>query len=131
MPSPTSPTEITKILIAEDQADLRDMIAHTLRLSGYEVVATEDGERAYQQAKSTQPDLIILDYELPLLNGRQVCKRLKALDAFTNTPIVIISSYGNPRYMEASLEAGAKEFIRKPFELNHLTDRVAALLAAA
>ncbi len=126
----TSP-ETTRILIAEDQDDLREMIAQTLRLSGYEVVAAEDGERAYQQAKSTQPDLIILDYELPRLNGRQVCKKLKAMDAFTNTPIVIISSYGNPRYMEASLEAGAKEFIRKPFELNHLTDRVDALLAAA
>lgn len=121
---------MTKILIAEDQADLREMIVQTLRLSGYEVVAAEDGESAYQQAKSTRPDLIILDYELPLINGRRVCKKLKAMDAFTDTPIVIISSYGNPRYMEASLEAGAEEFIRKPFELNYLTDRVDALLAA-
>lgn len=122
---------MTKILIAEDQDDLRDMIAQTLRLSGYEVVAAEDGERAFQQAKSTQPALIILDYELPRLNGRQVCKKLKELDAFSSTPIVMISSYGNPRYMEASLEAGAEEFIRKPFELNHLIDRVDTLLAAA
>jgi DNA-binding response OmpR family regulator len=128
--STSKPTGMTKILIAEDQADLRDMIAQTLRMSGYEVVATEDGESAYQQAKSTQPDLIILDYQLPLLTGRKVCKKLKAMDAFTKTPIVIISSYGNPRYMEASLEAGAEEFIRKPFELTHLIDRVDTLLAA-
>lgn len=127
------PTQVvsTKILVAEDQEDLRDMIAHTLRLSGYEVVATEDGEGAVRQAKKINPDLIILDYELPRLNGRQVCRRLKALDTFTNTPIVIISSYGNPRYMEASLEAGAEEFIRKPFELDHLIQRVDTLLAAA
>ena len=122
--------ETAKILIAEDQDDLREMIAHTLRLSGYEVVAAQDGEHAVQQATKTNPDLIILDYELPRLNGRQVCKRLKALDTFTNTPIVIISSYGNPRYMEASLEAGAEEFIRKPFELDHLIQRVDTLLAA-
>lgn len=123
-------SETTKILIAEDQDDLREMIAHTLRLSGYEVVSAENGERAVQLATKTNPDLIILDYELPRLNGRQVCKQLKALETFTNTPIVIISSYGNPRYMEASLEAGAEEFIRKPFELDHLIQRVDTLLAA-
>ena len=123
-------SETTKILIAEDQDDLREMIAHTLRLSGYEVVSAKNGERAVQLATKINPDLIILDYELPRLNGRQVCKRLKALETFTNTPIVIISSYGNPRYMEASLEAGAEEFIRKPFELDHLIQRVDTLLAA-
>ena len=123
--------ENSKILIAEDQDDLRDMIAQTLRLSGYEVVAAEDGERAFQQATKTNPDLIILDYELPRLNGRQVCKRLKAMETFTNTPILIISSYGSPRHMEASLDAGAEEFIRKPFELEHLISRVDTLLSAA
>ncbi|MCL5428369.1 MAG: response regulator [Chloroflexi bacterium] len=122
---------MTKILIAEDQDDLRDMIAQTLRLSGYEVVEAEDGERAYKQAQFTHPDLIILDYDMPRLNGSQVCKRLKAMKAFSNTPIVIISSYGNPFFMEASLAAGAEEFIRKPFELNYLTDRVDALLTTA
>jgi two-component system alkaline phosphatase synthesis response regulator PhoP len=121
---------MSKILIAEDQDDLREMIAQTLQLSGYEVVSSQDGEHAYQQAKSLQPDLIILDYELPGLNGRQVCKKLKSLDAFTETPIVMISSYGNQRYLERSLEAGAKEFIRKPFELSHLIERVDSLLAA-
>jgi DNA-binding response OmpR family regulator len=127
----TSGMVSTKILIAEDQDDLRDMIAQTLRISGYEVTATDDGENAYQQAKSTQPDLIILDYELPGLNGRQVCMRLKAMEAFSSTPILIISSYGSPRYVEASLQAGAQEFIRKPFELTHLIDKVDTLLAAA
>ena len=125
------PTDMTKILIAEDQDDLRDMIAQTLRLAGYEVVAAADGERAFQQAKSTQPDLIILDYELPRLDGSQVCRQLKALDAFSQTPVLIISSYGNPHYVETSLAAGAQAFIRKPFELAHLTEKVNALLAAA
>lgn len=122
---------MTKILIAEDQGDLREMIAQTLRLSGYEVVTTEDGERAFQQAKSTLPDLIILDYELPRLNGSQVCEKLKAIDAFSQTPVVMISSYGNPLYVETSLAAGAQAFIRKPFELDHLTEKVNALLSAA
>ena len=121
---------MTKILIAEDQADLREMIAQSLRLSGYDVVTTEDGERAYQQAKSIQPDLIILDYELPRLNGSQVCQKLKAMGSFSETPVVIISSYGNPFYVETSMAAGAKAFIRKPFELDHLTEKVNALLSS-
>jgi len=69
---------MTKILVAEDQVDLREMIALTLRLSGYEVLATEDGEQAYRQAKAALPDLMILDLEMPLLSGSEVCRRLKA-----------------------------------------------------
>ena len=117
-----------KILLAEDQVDLREMIALTLRLSGYEVLATEDGEQAFQQATASLPDLIILDLEMPFLNGWEVCRRLKARQDFASTPVVIISSHGDPVEIENSLNAGAREFIQKPFELNHLIGRVAALL---
>lgn len=76
-----------KILVAEDQIDLREMIALTLRLSGYEVLATEDGEQAFREATASFPDLIILDLDLPLLSGREVCRRLKARQGFADTPV--------------------------------------------
>jgi len=117
-----------KILIAEDQADLREMIALTLRLAGFEVVAAADGEQAYQQANVALPDLIILDLELPHLSGSEVCKKLKARQAFANTPVVIMSSHDNPVEIENSLRAGAREYIHKPFELNFLMDKVVTLL---
>lgn len=117
-----------KILIAEDQADLREMIALTLRLAGFEVVAAADGEQAYQQANVALPDLIILDLEMPHLNGSEVCKKLKARQAFANTPVVIMSSHDNPVEIENSLRAGAREYIHKPFELNFLMDKVVTLL---
>jgi len=117
-----------KILIAEDQADLREMIALTLRLAGFEVVAAADGEQAYQQANVALPDLIILDLELPHLSGSEVCKKLKARQAFANTPVVIMSSHDNPIEIENSLKAGAREYIHKPFELNFLMDKVVTLL---
>jgi len=117
-----------KILIAEDQADLREMIALTLRLAGFEVVAAADGEQAYQQANVALPDLIILDLELPHLSGSEVCKKLKARQAFANPPVVIMSSHDNPVEIENSLRAGAREYIHKPFELNFLMDKVVTLL---
>ena len=117
-----------KILIAEDQADLREMIALTLRLAGFEVVAAADGEQAYQQANVALPDLIILDLEMPHLSGSEVCKKLKARQAFANTPVVIMSSHDNPIEIENSLKAGAREYIHKPFELNFLMDKVVTLL---
>ncbi|HKY79178.1 MAG TPA: response regulator [Anaerolineales bacterium] len=119
---------MTKILVAEDQVDLREMIALTLRLSGYEVLATEDGEQAYRQAKAALPDLMILDLEMPLLSGSEVCRRLKARQDFAATPVVIISSNDDPVQIEDSLKAGAREYIRKPFEINQLMETVAALL---
>jgi DNA-binding response OmpR family regulator len=117
-----------KILIAEDQADLREMIALTLRLSGYEVLATEDGAQAYQQAASTLPDLIILDLDLPFLSGSEVCRRLKARRELAGTPVLIMSSHEDPLVIQDSLNAGARGYIRKPFELDQLLQRVDILL---
>ena len=117
-----------KILVAEDQSDLREMIAATLSLSGYEVVAATDGAQAYERAQADGPDLIILDLDLPHLRGNQVCERLKSMERFNGTPIVIISAHNGAAEIEDSLRAGAQEHICKPFELDHLTRRVAALL---
>ncbi len=122
--------EMAKILVAEDQADLREMIALTLRLSGHQVEGAGDGRAAYQQAKATHPDLIILDQDMPHLNGRQVCRKLKAIGAFSHTPIVMISSLNDPVAIERSFNAGASEYLPKPFELAHLIQRVDALLTA-
>ncbi|MEX2143632.1 MAG: response regulator [Anaerolineales bacterium] len=118
-----------KILVAEDQVDLREMIILTLRMAGFDVVAAEDGEQAYQQAKASRPDLLILDLDLPYLSGAEVCKKLKARQDFARTPIVIISSHDNPAEIEKSMIAGAQDYIRKPFELNQLMQRVTTLLA--
>lgn len=119
---------MSKILVAEDQTDLREMIALSLSLTGYDVLSVEDGELAYLQAQRIQPDLIILDLELPSLRGSEVCKRLKAISRFAATPIVIISAYKGEQAMEESLSAGAAEFIRKPFALDNLIQRVDHLL---
>ena len=121
----------TKILVAEDQTDLREMIAFTLQLAGHEVISAADGQEAIAQAKESRPDLIILDLHMPRLTGYQVCEKLKARDEFSETPILIISAKGNSDEVQAGLDAGAQEYIRKPFELDHLMQRVDALLTNA
>jgi DNA-binding response OmpR family regulator len=121
--------DMTKILVAEDQTDLREMIALSLSLTGYDVLSVEDGELAYLQAQRIRPDLIILDLDLPSLKGTEVCKRLKAMNSFAGIPIVIISAYKSPTAMEESLDAGAAEFLRKPFPLDTLIQRVDHLLS--
>lgn len=126
----TSTLNMSRILVAEDQSDLREMITFTLRLAGHQVISTTDGAEALQQAQDTLPDLIILDLHMPRLTGYEVCRQLKALDAFQNTPVIIISAKGNADEIQAGLDAGASEYIRKPFPIENLTSRVQALLAA-
>jgi DNA-binding response OmpR family regulator len=121
--------DMSKILVAEDQTDLREMIALSLSLTGYEVLSVEDGEVAYLQAQRIRPDLIILDLDLPSLKGTEVCKRLKAMSSFAGTPIMIMSAYKSPTALEESLDAGAAEFLRKPFPLDTLIQRVDHLLS--
>jgi DNA-binding response OmpR family regulator len=122
---------MSNILVAEDQTDLREMIASTLQLSGHNVVAAADGQEALERAESQTPDLIILDLHMPRLNGFEVCERLKAQEHFREVPILIISSGASREQVNASLKAGAQEYLPKPFDVNHLLQRVEALLTTA
>lgn len=119
------------ILLAEDQTDLRDMITTSLELSGHRVIATSDGQEAIEQAEEQRPDLIILDLHMPRVNGFEVCERLKAQETFRRIPILIMSAGGSREQIRASLNAGAQEYLAKPFDLDHLIKRVDALLTAA
>ena len=127
--SNTSTLNMARILVAEDQSDLREMISFTLRLAGHQVVATTDGAQALQEAQDSRPDLIILDLHMPRMTGYEVCRQLKALDEFKDTPVIIISAKGSADEIQAGLDAGANEYIRKPFPIESLTSRVEALLA--
>ena len=119
---------MARILVAEDQNDLREMISFTLRLAGHQVVATTNGAEALQQAQDTQPEFIILDFHMPRLTGFEVCRQLKELEDFKDTPVIIISAMGSAEEIQAGMEAGASEYIRKPFPIENLTSRVKALL---
>ncbi|MCK4900623.1 MAG: response regulator [Anaerolineales bacterium] len=119
---------MAKILIAEDERDIRDLITFTLRFAGYEVTATTDGEEAYETAQRILPDLILLDVRMPGMNGYDACKKIKANDKTQHIPVVFLSAKGQEAEVQTGIDAGATEYIIKPFSPDQLTERVQAIL---
>ncbi|HVN56269.1 MAG TPA: response regulator [Anaerolineaceae bacterium] len=120
---------MAKILIAEDERDIRDLISFTLRFAGYEVVAASNGEEAVQMAIQEIPDLILMDVRMPRMTGYEACQRIKIEPSVAHIPVVFLSAKGQEAEIRTGLEAGAVEYLLKPFAPDQLTERVRALLA--
>jgi len=119
---------MAKILIAEDERDIRDLITFTLRFAGHEVIATANGEEAYLKAQEVVPDLIMMDVRMPRMTGYEACRQMKEIDALKSVPVIFLSAKGQDAEVQAGLQAGAVEYILKPFAPNELTDRVSSIL---
>jgi DNA-binding response OmpR family regulator len=120
---------MTKILIAEDEPDIRDLVAFTLRFAGHEVVTASNGEEAVQVAKKEAPDLIILDVRMPRMTGYDACRLIKNDPNLSAVPIVFLSAKGQESEIQDGMEAGAEEYLLKPFAPDQLTERVRSILA--
>lgn len=120
---------MTKILIAEDEPDIRELVAFTLRFAGYEVVVAANGEEAVEQARREVPDLILMDVRMPRLTGYDACRLIKADPALADIPVVFLSAKGQDAEIQTGLQAGADEYLLKPFAPDHLTQRVRSILA--
>lgn len=119
---------MAKILVAEDERDIRELIAFTLRFAGHEVITSADGEEAYRLALQTLPDLILLDVRMPRWDGYETCRRLKAETTTQFIPVVFLSAKGQESEVRAGLESGADEYILKPFSPTQLIESVATIL---
>lgn len=119
---------MAKLLIAEDERDIRDLITFTLRFAGHEVTAVTNGEEAYQAALRINPDLILLDVRMPRMTGYEACQKIKKNESTEHIPVVFLSAKGQEKEVEAGLDAGATEYIVKPFAPDQLTARVNSLL---
>jgi DNA-binding response OmpR family regulator len=117
-----------KILVAEDEPDIRGLVAFSLRYAGYEVVEATDGQEALDKALSELPDLILLDVRMPKMNGYEVCGLLKIGEATAEIPVLFLSARGQEAEIKKGLELGAEEYILKPFAPNELYRRVGAIL---
>ncbi len=118
-----------KILIAEDERDIRELISFTLQFAGYEVVSVQNGVEAVEQALATKPDLILLDVRMPKMTGYQACEALKALPETKDIPVLFLSAKGQESEIRQGLEAGAIDYILKPFSPDELTAQVRRALA--
>ena len=120
---------MAKILIAEDERDIRDLVAFTLRFAGYEVFAAANGEEAVQLAPQVNPDLILMDVRMPRMTGYEACRILKLNPDMKDIPIVFLSAKGQEAEIQQGLEAGAEEYLLKPFAPDQLTSHVKNILA--
>ena len=120
---------MAKILIAEDERDIRDLITFTLRFAGHEVIPTANGEEAFHMAVQEIPDLILLDVRMPRMTGYEACRHIKDTEGTQHIPVVFLSAKGQDSEVQTGLEAGATEYILKPFSPDQLTERIRAILA--
>jgi CheY-like chemotaxis protein len=120
---------MAKILIAEDERDIRDLIVFTLTYGKHEVVALSNGEEVLECTRREQPDLILLDVRMPRMTGYEACRRLKADPTLRHIPVIFLSAKGQEAEVQTGLEAGAAEYILKPFSPDQLNKRISEILS--
>ncbi len=115
-----------KILIAEDDRNIRNGLADALELEGYHAIEAADGSEALQLYNREKPQLILLDLMMPKLSGYEVCRQIRRSDA--STPIIMLTAKGEEIDKVVGLELGADDYVTKPFGLRELSARIAARL---
>lgn len=120
---------MAKILVAEDERDIRDLVAFTLRFAGYEVFTAANGEEAVDLAPNVNPDLILMDVRMPRMTGYEACRIMKLNPDLKDIPIVFLSAKGQETEIQQGLDAGAEEYLLKPFAPDQLTSHVKTILA--
>jgi two-component system phosphate regulon response regulator PhoB len=115
---------MAKILLAEDEKQIADMIAFKLTNSGHQVIRAQDGEEAMKLVQRDLPDLIMLDAMMPGLGGFEVLRRLKLDPALRGVPVIMVTAKGHERDVLSGLRGGAVDYVVKPFSLKELAARV-------
>lgn len=122
---------MTRILIVEDEPDVLLLLENRVRGAGHEVMSASDGERGLEMALSEAPDLIILDWMMPKLDGIEVLERLRADAAGRAIKVLMLTARSQQNDVERAFAAGTDDYIVKPFSSRELIERIAALLTAA
>jgi CheY-like chemotaxis protein len=120
---------MAKILIAEDEHDIRDLITFTLRFAGYEVKAAANGEEAVNMARQEIPDLILMDVRMPRMTGYEACQMIKRDPKLKDIPVIFLSAKGQESEIQAGIDAGAEDYLLKPFAPAQLTQQIQTVLA--
>ncbi len=118
------------ILIADDRVENVELVCDLLTLEGYQTISAFNGLQALEKIGETRPDLVILDLDMPVMNGYEVCARLKADPATADIPVLMLTAWANPAQMVVGLQTGADDYIAKPFDCQELVQRVKVRLKA-
>ena len=120
-----------KILLVEDNEMNRDMLSRRLGRAGYNVILAEDGARGVAMAISDQPDLILMDMSLPVIDGWEATRQIKVAPGLGKIPIIALTAHAMATDRDKALEAGCDDYDTKPIELQRLLGKIETLLAAA
>ncbi len=107
------------VLVVEDYADTRTMMKFLLQRFGYDVIEAADGQEAVDRAKENQPDLILMDLSLPVMDGLTATQIIRKVEGYGKIPIIAVTAYGNSYYRRA-IEAGCDDLINKPLDFDKL-----------
>jgi DNA-binding response OmpR family regulator len=116
------------ILVADDEEDLRELVAYRLTRSGYEVIAAADGQEALQLARERPPDLMVLDVMMPRLDGYELTRRVRAEESLRSVPVILLTARSQESDVSRGFEVGADDYLKKPFSPDELVARVRAVL---
>jgi DNA-binding response OmpR family regulator len=116
------------VLVADDDPDILNLVSLRLERDGYDVVRATDGELALEQALDRAPDLALIDVSMPKLDGYQVTERLRANDATRRMPIILLTARVQDGDIARGVEAGADDYVKKPFSTEQLRSRIQAAL---
>lgn len=119
-----------KIVVAEDERDILELIRFILEFNGFEVVTADNGEEAVQKVLSEKPDLVLLDVRMPRMTGHQACQMLKANPKTRTIPVLFLSARGQEADVKYGLSLGAVDYILKPFSPEDLPERLRKALAS-
>jgi CheY-like chemotaxis protein len=121
---------MAKILLVEDNEMNRDMLSRRLIKKGFEVVMAFDGQKGLEMASSENPDIILLDMSLPIMDGWEVARNLKADDALKAIPVIALTAHAMAGDREKTLEAGCDEYDTKPIEFKRLLGKINDMIGA-
>lgn len=119
---------MARLLLVEDEEMNRDMLSRRLMRRGFEVLLAVDGQEAIDLAQSEMPDLILMDVRLPVVDGLEATRQLKADETTAGIPIIALTAHAMAGDREKALEAGCDDYDTKPIDLPHLLEKIGALI---
>ncbi|MBI4926152.1 MAG: response regulator [Anaerolineae bacterium] len=119
---------MARILIAEDEPDIRDLVRFTLTFAGHEVIAVSNGAEAVEMARTEMPDMVLMDVRMPRMTGYEACAVMKSDPKTAGIPVVFLSAKGQENEIQTGLNAGADEYLLKPFAPMELSQQINELL---
>ena len=123
-----NPEPIETVLLVEDTEDNRFMMRRLLEMAGYRVVEATNGEEAVRRAEADQPDLILMDLSLPVIDGLAATRTIRKLNGLSKTPIIAVSAHDTSDFQSDALAAGCDSYITKPIDFSQLEQLIARLL---